>query len=456
MRGLKSVSLIILFSVFPFGQACKAQPAEPRAKTSLYLDATAKLLTKTVGGRWYKPKHERVPGLGPYLDSGELPRTKGDMLRRACFLFPFPLDKSGKAKVLVFASTLSIQLELLGTNDQCTVLSAVFFHGDQDIKRETPEVYKQIIKTLNLSKPPLTLLQLHNLSALKADLDNFHLDFQYHSKQGEAIVCGLTLSVPALLKNQVPMSSKTVRISKDQADRIVDCLWKEGLLFSPTSLYLPGKEPWWFSGYSYRTDYVFAVRGLLGVECYQNLAAYPNMYEKVNALRNALNGDARKAMDELLAQATRHRHKLEKSGLVPPAEVNARQGAEAFLTLANTGNQDKVVRWFDPGASQSKLTQKAKKLAHIGELKVVSAHAERETALVVTTEIKGAKNTGRVVVLELTKMSGLWVVWDINLCTPAKADKWLADFFRKHPAAKVIPSKINMQPTESEARTHSN
>jgi hypothetical protein len=110
------------------------------------LGEAARLLAKTVGGKW--KQQATNPDIGPMLVS-EVP-PKG-LTAGFYGVVPFPFDDKGQPKLSRYVSTCSASLYVLGTNEWCTVITWV---------PKTSHASKRIVEVLKLSPPQTTIGQL--------------------------------------------------------------------------------------------------------------------------------------------------------------------------------------------------------------------------------------------------------------------------------------------------------
>ncbi len=122
----------------PWGEAVEGVQADGET----FLKEAAKRLTDAVGGEWRVSKRERASGLGPELSSSSFSTDRAAV---PYFVFPFPLDETGKAKLKLFGQHCNAALVLLGSNEHCTVLAGPSHRLD---------VSRKIVRALQVSSVP--------------------------------------------------------------------------------------------------------------------------------------------------------------------------------------------------------------------------------------------------------------------------------------------------------------
>ena len=135
---------------------------------ALDLDATAKLLTETVGGKWEKGLHNLFPASMKIL-RGRFDLEPGKVLVRYN-VFPFGSGEKSKQHQLLKGYENARGARIIGANKQCTVL---------ELRGSRPDVplapSAAIVKALKLSPPKVTLKALRQAELVKKHMDNFRL-----------------------------------------------------------------------------------------------------------------------------------------------------------------------------------------------------------------------------------------------------------------------------------------
>ena len=267
----------------PANAAATRPATQPAKGAKLDLDATVKLLTKRVGGKWQKGAHNA------FLPTKRVVRgyiyAATDKVRVSYTVYPLELFE-GKSPVL---STLRMcgNAEILGVSPACVV--TVFSTAPAD---KVAPYSKAVTKALGLKPPKVT----RRSRELKADIRNFVLRVWYYGPKDKGRTPYRWLT---LLHASGPRPSRAfpdgrfVNITERQAEKIIDHLAAEGFLSRAGTI--GEKANVVYKGPAY---FMTVPTGTKRLEA--TLGWGPEMLARLDALRKVLDGDAAKAMDGLL------------------------------------------------------------------------------------------------------------------------------------------------------------
>ena len=247
------------------------------ATEPLDLDKIAKMLAKAAGGTW-RTKTNALHGTIPM----------NAVFDTLCVVFPFPYDEAGKAKVLSFTAPRARGFRVLGSTEQCTVLADLRL---PDPPEKAAAFFTAVSKTLKLRPPKLTLKALRRSRQLKANINSFNLQVWYHGPKDKSYY-RLLLTAAPIERKERPF--EMIRfLDARQAERIIDHLAAEGFL--SRAVEVGEKANVAYDGPAY---FMTVPRGTSRFEA--TLGWGPEMLARLDALREVLDGDAAKAMGDLL------------------------------------------------------------------------------------------------------------------------------------------------------------
>lgn len=272
-----------------------ARPATQPAKTAkLDLDATVKLLTKRVGGKWQKGAHNA------FLQTKRVVRgyiyAATDKVLVRYIVYPLELFE-GRPPVL---STLRMcgNAEILGVSPACVV--TVFSTAPAD---KVAPYSKGVTKALGLKPPKVTRRAMQAADVMKKNVASFTLTLRYHGPQDKPHYRLLLTAVPIERKER---PFEMIRfLDARQAGKIIDHLAEEGFLAGAANI--ESKK----IAYPKGPAYTMTVTGH-GV-LYQNLGWDLKTLHRLGALRKVLTSKAGKAMDKVLKPLEPQRKKWQKA-----------------------------------------------------------------------------------------------------------------------------------------------
>ena len=138
---------------------------------------------------------------------------------------------------------------------------------------------------------------------LTAAVDKFTLDVRYFGEQGKPMY-NVTLRVPTV-DDKRPRFSPAAQLTKKQALALIDHLAKDGYLRRAGNVAF--KEMKMPKG----PTYCLFARGPKDLELHEDLGWSLKMIHRLEALRDACEGDGRKAMDRLLGRMSGHKKRWE-------------------------------------------------------------------------------------------------------------------------------------------------
>ena len=221
------------------------------------------------------------------------------------------------------------------------------------------EKYLKLIKSL---QPGGNKLPTERAKLLKKHIGQFMLVIRYYGRQDkDRLYYSLTLQAPTVRGTTRSSFWPAAQLSKAQAEKIIDHLDRIGILAAAGNLHNKGFAP------PKGPTYALTITGPDELRLYEPLGWDLKMLKRLEALRKVLDGDAAKAMDDLLMRLGPQREMWQgeargarpsTEGIVPAISVPTglyRTGAKIPLTLVlrNTSEKDVLI---PVGATYARVT----------------------------------------------------------------------------------------------------
>ena len=155
------------------------------------------------------------------------------------------------------------------------------------------------------------------VKVLKGDLDKFHLQLQYHGDMDKPIYSLWLQTAPMAVKKWPADVLLAQGLPKEQAVKIIDHLAASGFLANANAAVNPDNTK---RAVPKGPAYTLTVYGDGAHEYYTVLGWDLAMIRQLDALRQVLEGEAAKAMDQLLARLSGYRQRWEKEAEKPAAK----------------------------------------------------------------------------------------------------------------------------------------